>query len=426
MSEEPRAGDPKMPEESDLAGPVASDPKSERPARRGPMRAVIAAALLAAALGGVWYAYGVRSAAAPQARAAPPPPAVTVSHPLEQKIVEWDEFTGQFSAVEYVEVRARVSGYLTEIHFEDGQFVKKGDLLFVIDPRPFQADLQQAQANLERDKAQVVRADLDLKRYAELAKKDFAPQQQFEQARATSDSSIATVQGDEAAVVQARLNLEFTHIMAPVSGKISSHQVSLGNLVIGGSSGTTTLLTTIVSLDPIWFIFDMSEADYLAYERAVAAGLLKATGDSSVPVQVKLVDEQTWAHAGHMDFIDNQINRGAGTIRARAVFPNPQHLLTSGQFGRIRVPGSEPHEAMLVPDSAIVTDQSRKIVMTVKPDGTVAPRPIRPGPTYQGLRIVRSEIAADDAVVIDGLVRARPGAKVTPQPGKIALDPQAE
>src|SRR5579875_3219170 len=362
-----------------------------------------------------------------RARSAPPkPPVVTVSHPLQQRIVEWDEYTGQFSAVEYVEVRSRVSGYLTEIHFEDGQIVHKGDLLFVIDPRPFEADVQQAEANLQRDQAQLVRANLDLKRYADLAQKSFASQQQLEAARATAQAGAATVKADEAALDLARLNLEFTHITAPMSGRISSHQVSIGNLVIGGPTGTTTLLTTIVSLDPIYFVFDMSEADYLEYQRAVATGELKSTRDESVPVQLKLADERDWLHDGHMDFLDNQINRGSGTIRARAIFPNPGFLMTPGQFGRARVPGSGPHEAILVPDSAIVSDQSNKIVMTVRADGTVEPRVIRPGPSYGNLRIVRRGLSADDTIIIDGLMRARPGAKVTPQPGKIVLDIHAD
>ena len=359
-----------------------------------------------------------------EAQSAAPPPAVTVSHPLERKIVEWDEYTGQFAAVEYVDVRARVSGYLTEIHFQDGQLVKKGDLLFVIDPRPFQADLDQAQANLERDKAQVVSANLDLARYGALAKKEFAPQQQLEHARATAEGAIATVKGDEAALAQAKLNLEFTHITAPVGGRIGSHQVSIGNLVVGGSSGTLTLLTTIVSLDPIYFNFDMSESDYLGYQRALEKGLLTVAEGGAVPAYVRLADERGWPHEGHVDFIDNQINRGSGTIRARAVFANASLLLTPGLFGRIRVPGSEPHEAILIPDSAIVSDQSRKLVMTVAADGTVAAREIRPGPTFEGLRIVRSGLTASDTIVIDGLVRARAGAKVTPQQGKIV--PEAE
>jgi RND family efflux transporter MFP subunit len=395
--------------------------------RRGRARRIVAALSVVAAGAALSCWSLLPQGAHPAAAQSGPPPAppVTVAHPLQHEVVEWDDYTGQFAAVEYVELRARVSGYLTEIHFEDGQMVSKGDLLFVIDPRPFEAELRQAEANLERDKAQVWRADLDLKRYADLAKKSYAPQQQYEQARATSLAAAATVKADEAALAQAKLNLEFTRIVAPVSGRISRHLVSLGNLIVGGSTNTTTLLTTIVSLDPVYVNFDMSERDYLAYERAVAAGRLKSTRDSTVPVQARLSDERGWKHEGHMDFVDNQINRGSGTIRARAVFPNKSLLLTPGQFVRLRVPGSEPYQAILIPDAAIVTDQSRKIVMSVAADGTVTPKVIRPGPRYHGLRIVREGLAASDTIIVDGIVRARPGAKVTPQPGKVALDQAA-
>jgi RND family efflux transporter MFP subunit len=355
-----------------------------------------------------------------------PPPTVTVSPPLKKEIVEWQQFTGQFSAVEYVEIRARVSGYLTEIGFQDGQIVKKGDLLFVIDPRPFQADLALAEANLARDQAQAVRAGLDLKRYAELAKNSFASQQQYESSRAAADAAAASVRGDQAAVDQAKLNLEFTRITAPLTGRIGSHQVSIGNLVNGGSTGGTTLLTTIVSVDPIYLNFDMSETDFLGLERTARTGQFAFSRETDVTVHAKLVDEKNWLHQGKLNFIDNQLDRGSGTIRARAVFPNVDGTITPGQFARVRVPASPLYEAILIPDEAIVADQSRRIVMTVKPDGTVEPRVIRPGPGYQGLRIVRNGLSADDVIVIDGLMRIRPGAKVNPQPGKIATDPERD
>jgi len=201
--------------------------------------------------------------------------------------------------------------------------------------------------------------------------------------------------------------------------------VSVGNLVNGGDSGTTTLLTTIVSLDPIYFYFDMSETQYLAYQRAVAAGKLKSTRDNAVEVFAHLVDEKDWPHAGRMSFVDNQVDRGAGTIRARAEFANPGFFITPGQFARIRVPGSEPYQAILIPDSALVTDQSRKQVLVVKDDGTVEARVVRPGPSHDGLRIIRRGLAANDRIIIDGLMRARPGAKVTPQPGTIEPEPSS-
>lgn len=353
-----------------------------------------------------------------------PPPAVTVSAPLQKEIVEWQEFTGQFAAVDYIELRARVSGYLTEIHFEDGQIVKKGDLLFVIDPRPFEATLASAKAQLEQANAQVDLAQRNLARSQVLVKKADEPVSIYDQRVSEFKVATASVDVAKAAVTTAQLNVEFTHIVAPIDGRISNHLVSIGNLINGGDGGTSTLLTTIVSLDPIYFNFDMSEGDFLAYQRATAKGLLQSTRDSNIGVALHLSDERGWPHQGTMNFVDNQVNRESGTIRIRARFPNPDFFLTPGQFGRIHIPASEPYKAILIPDAAIVTDQSRKIVLTVKDDGTVAPKLIRPGPSYENLRIVRSGLEASDRIVIDGIIRARPGAKVTPQPGKIELEPE--
>ncbi|HKF73148.1 MAG TPA: efflux RND transporter periplasmic adaptor subunit [Stellaceae bacterium] len=353
------------------------------------------------------------------------PPTVTVSAPLQKEIVEWDEFTGQFAAVDYVEIRARVSGYLTEIHFQDGQMVKQGDLLFVIDPRPYEATLAAARAQLGQASAQIDLAQRQLERSAELRKKDFEPASSYDQR--VSELKVATAAGEaaKAAIRLAELNVEFTRITAPVTGRISNHLVSIGNLVSGGEGNGTTLLTTVVSLDPIYFNFDMSEGDFLAYQRATEKGLLRSTRDNSVPVALHLTDEKGWPHEGKLNFVDNQVDRSSGTIRVRAAFPNSDFSLTPGQFGRIRIPGSEPYQAILVPDAAVVTDQSRKIVMTVLDDGTVKPKVVRTGPTYDNLRIIRSGLEPNDRIVIDGLVRARPGAKVTPQPGKIDLEAQA-
>ena len=351
------------------------------------------------------------------APAAPPP--VTVSAPLQKEITEWDEYTGQFAAVDYVEIRARVSGYLTEIHFTDGQIVNKGDLLFVIDPRPYEIELQQAQAQLATAEASLDLANRELARAASLREKDFVAQSTYDQRLNTMKAAAASVETGKAAIRQAQLDLEWSHVTAPVSGRISEHLVSIGNLVNGGSSGTATLLTTIVSLDPIYLNFDMSEQQYLAYERATANGKLKSNRDGGVPAFARLTDERDWPHEGTLNFVDNQVDRGAGTIRARGIFPNPNFFLTPGQFGRVRIPGSEPYVAILVPDAAVVTDQSTKLLMTVNAEGTVVPKIVRLGPTIDGLRIVRSGIGPDDKIVIDGLVRARPGNKVTPQAGEI-------
>jgi RND family efflux transporter MFP subunit len=360
------------------------------------------------------------------AQAAPAaPPAVTVSTPLQKEITEWQEFTGQFAAVDYVEIRARVSGYLTEIHFQDGQIVKQGAPLFVIDPRPYEATLAAARAQLTQGTAQMDLAQRQLERSAELRKKDFEPASSYDQRVSELKVAAAAVESAKATIRSAELNVEFTRINAPVTGRISNHLVSIGNLVSGGEGSGTTLLTTIVSLDPIYFYFDMSETDYLAYQRATAKGLLKSTRDASVAVELHLNDEKGWPHKGTLNFVDNQVDRNSGTIRVRAVFPNPDFFLTPGQFGRIRIPGSEPYQAILVPDAAVVTDQSRKIIMTVRDDGTVEPKVVRTGPSYDNLRIIRSGLTPTDRIVIDGLVRARPGSKVTPQPGKIELEAQA-
>jgi RND family efflux transporter MFP subunit len=355
--------------------------------------------------------------------AAPPP--VTVSAPLQKEITEWDEFTGQFAAIDYVEIRARVSGYLTEIHFQDGQIVHKGDLLFVIDPRPYEATLASVQAQLGQAQAQVDLATRQLGRSAQLLKQGYEPQSNTDQRISDLKVATAAVEAAKAGIRSAELNVEFTHITAPISGRVSSHRVSIGNLITGNDSSTATLLTTVVSLDPIYFNFDVSEADYLAYQRATAKGNLQSARENSVAVALHLTDEKGWAHTGHLNFVDNQVDRGSGTIRLRAVFPNPDFLFTAGQFGRIRIPGSEPYKAILIPDEALVSDQSRKIVMTVNDDNTIVPKVVRPGPTHDGLRIIRDGLLPTDRIVIDGLMRARPGAKVTPQPGTITPAPDA-
>jgi RND family efflux transporter MFP subunit len=360
------------------------------------------------------FPVGILAADAPAA-----PPAVTVSQPIRRELAEWDEYTGQFAAKEYVEIRARVSGYLTEIHFADGQILKEGDLLFVIDPRPYEATLAAARAQLAQANAQVDLATQQLNRSAELRKKDFEPASNYDQRVSDLKVATAATESAKAAIRSAELNVGFTRITAPLAGRISNHQVSVGNLISGSDSAATPALTTIVSLDPIYFYFDMSEGDYLTYQRATAAGKLDEARDSS-PVYVRLTDEMEWPRRGLLNFIDNQVDRGAGTIRARATFPNSDFFVTPGQFGRIRIPASERYNAILIPDSAVVTDQSRKVVMTVKDDGTVEPKVVRPGPmTDDGLRIIRSGLAPTDRVIINGLVRARPGGKVTPQPGKI-------
>ena len=343
---------------------------------------------------------------------------VTVARPLQREIVEYDEFTGQFAPVEFVEVRSRVSGYLQKINLKEGQIVKKGDLLFVIDPRLFEAALASTKAQLAQSIARLELANRQLARAAKLRQRDFVAASAYDERLQEQRVAAASVAIARAAIRTAELNLEFCRIVAPIAGRIGRREISRGNLVTGGAGSGNTLLTTIVSINPIYFVFDMSESDFLAYQRAVQSGKLKSQRDA-IKVFGRLTDEPDWPREGTLNFVDNRIDRTAGTIRVRAVFPNKDGFLTPGQFGRIRIPGSEPYKALLIPDRAILTDQSNKIVMTVTKNGTVVPRRIKPGPMYDGLRIVRSGLSPDDRIIINGLMRARPGTKVTPQKGKI-------
>ena len=350
------------------------------------------------------------------AQAAPPPPEVTVAKPLVQKLTEWDEFTGRFEAVQQVDIRARVAGYLQEIRFEDGQAVEAGQLLFVIDPRPYQAAVDRAKAQIETQRAQLTLAQLDQDRTSRLVTTSAAARATLDERNAQLAEAQASLAGSEAQLRQAELDLGFTQVTAPFAGRISDRRVDVGNLV-----SDQTLLTTIVQLDPIYLSFDMSESDFLAYQRASARGELPSTRDNRTIVHAHLVDEDGWPHEGTMSFVDNVVDQGSGTIRGRATFPNADGLITPGQFGRIRIPGSPEYDAFLIPDSAIVTDQSRKVVLTVGGDGVVTPKIIRPGPSQPGgLRIVRRGLGAEDRIIINGIVRARPGTKVTPKDGVIS------
>jgi RND family efflux transporter MFP subunit len=353
----------------------------------------------------------------PPAVAAAPPP-VTVARPLQKKITEWDEYTGRFAAVNTVEIRARVSGYIDTIHFKDGQVVKQGDLLLVIDPRPYRLAVEQAKADVERANAKLEIASLDVQRAAPLIQNQTLTGREFDTRKSTQRDAAGQVASAEATLKQAELNLEWTAVRAPISGRISDRRVDPGNLVTGGSTGAT-LLTVIVSEDPIHFVFDGSEADFIHYLRLAAAGSRPSSRDAQNPVSVRLADETDYKHEGRMDFVDNAVNPKTGTIRGRAIFDNKDGLLTPGFFGRLRLFGGE-HDALLIPDTAIASDQSRKIVFTVADDGTVGTKLVEQGPIVDGLRVIRSGLAATDRIVIDGLQRARPGQKVKPEDGTIA------
>ena len=353
----------------------------------------------------------------PPAVAAAPPP-VTVARPLQKKITEWDEYTGRFTAVNTVEIRARVSGYIDSIHFKDGQVVKQSDLLLVIDPRPYRLAVEQAKADVERANAKLEIASLDVQRATPLIQNQTLTGREFDTRKSAQRDATGQVASAEATLKQAALNLEWTEVRAPISGRISDRRVDAGNLVTGGPSGAT-LLTVVVSQDPIHFIFDGSEADFIHYLRLAAAGTRPSSRDVQNPVSVRLADETDYQHEGRMDFVDNAVNPKTGTIRGRAIFDNKDGLLTPGFFGRLRLFGGE-HDALLIPDTAIASDQSRKIVFTVADDGTVGTKLVELGPIVDGLRVIRSGLAPTDRIVIDGLQRARPGQKVKPEDGTIA------
>jgi RND family efflux transporter MFP subunit len=374
-----------------------------------PVRTPLAAALAVAALVLAGCGQGQQPARAPA-----PPPTVTVANPVKRVIVDHDEYVGRFVAVDAVEIRARVSGYLDKIHFTDGQAVDQGDLLVTIDRRPFQTALDQARANLAQAKANLAFTESDLGRAQQLVRDRTITEQTFDQRTQAKRVAEASVAANEAAVRQAELDLQFTELRAPVSGRIGDRRVSPGNLVTGGT-GTTTMLATIVSTAPIRFEFTFDEASLLRYERLSKQSKEGEAWGAATPVMLMLIDEKDFSHRGRMDFVDNVIDRSSGTIRARAVFPNADGLFTPGMFARVQVPGSLPYEALLVPDAAIGTEQARKYLLVVGDDNVVKQQYVTLGQVEGAMRVIKSGLAADDRVVVNGLMRARPGGKVTPQ-----------
>ena len=353
----------------------------------------------------------------PQQAAAAPPP-VTVAQPTKRTVTDWDEFTGRFEAVEEVQVRARVGGFVTSVEFRDGDIVHAGDLLYVIDSRPFEAVADQADGQLSDARAKAELAKRELDRGLALVTTSAVSESVVDQRRQALQAARAAEMQAEGALKAAKLNVEFTHVIAPLTGRVSRHLVSPGNLV-QGSEGGATLLTSIVTLDPIYIYFDVDEATYLRNNKLWFEGKRPSSRDTANPVQVTLTGETKPSHDGKMDFIDNRLDASTGTLRSRAVIPNKDLSILPGQFGRVRLIGSSPYEALLLPDTAIATDQSRKIVFVVKDDDTVEARAVVLGPLDGGLRVIREGLKAEDRVIVDGLQRARVGAKVKPQKAEI-------
>ena len=351
----------------------------------------------------------------------PPPPGVTVAAVPERDVKEWDEFIGRLEAVEAVQIRPRVSGYIQQVAFNEGNGVRKGQVLFEIDPRPYLAAMARAEAELEVARARAQLAGRDVVRAQRLVAVQAISREEMDSRSAGQEENEAAVRAAEAAVATARLDLEWTKVRSPISGRVSRAEVTEGNLVQAGADAA--LLTTVVSLDPIYVYFEGDEQTYLKYAALARAGSRPNSRDNRTPVELGLSDEEGFPHEGYVDFVDNQLNAEAGTIRFRAVFSNKDHLFTPGLFARIRLVGSGTYPAKLVLDRAVGTDQDKKFVLVLKPDSTVDYRPVQLGRLIDGFRVVDSGLVAGEQIVINRLQRVRPGAKVTPKTAPMTLDP---
>jgi membrane fusion protein, multidrug efflux system len=340
-----------------------------------------------------------------------PPPAVTVAKPVVKEVVEHDDFTGRFNAIEYVEVRARVTGYLQKIHFQDGAVVKKGELLFTIDRRPYKAALDQAQAALSSAQARLNFTQTDLERAQTLSRSGNISEQVTDQRRQNSLTAQADVDSATAALRQAQLNYDFTEVRSPIDGRISQRLVTEGNIVITDQ----TLLTTIVSLDPIYFSFTVDERSFLAYQNTLKIGMGATQNEHTVPILVALTGEAKPTRKGMLNFVDNRVDEATGTVLLRATVENPDRFIKPGLFGIVSMPASKPSRGVLIPDDAIAANQDKRLVYVVGDDNVVQPRNIRPGPKIDGYRVVRDGLKGDETIVVTGLTRVRPGAKVTPE-----------
>jgi len=380
----------------------AESPGAPRRGRRiGWIVLVVAAVALA------WYVF--RGGDAPAAT--PPAPVVTVAAPLQRQVTEWDDFIGRFEASRSVEVRPRVSGQITAVHFRDGQFVRQGQPLFTIDARPYRAELAEAQAGVATASSTLALAQSDLARALRLVADDAVSKSEIDALRARVTAGRAGLAAAQARVRSRSLDVEFTTVRAPISGRISDRRVDAGNLVAAGDGPAATLLTTINATDPLYFTFEGSEGMFLKAKRE---GL-----GNGAPVDIKLQDETAFTRHGKLDFTDNGLDPKSGTIRARAVVANPDNFLTPGMFGNMRMASGGSENALLVPDTAVQADQTRKLLLVVGKDGTVVAKPVDLGPLVDGLRVIRSGLVPTDRVIIEGTQMAIPGSKVTARPGRI-------
>lgn len=348
-----------------------------------------------------------------QADQAPALPHLSVAHPIVREVVEWDEYTARIESPHSVEVRARVSGVLDSVAFRDGQMVEKGQLLFVIDPRPFRAEFDRARGELAQRESRLALAQTEAKRAERLVARKAISQEEYEMRVSTLRNSEGTLQSARAALESARLNLEFTEVRSPIRGRAGRDLVHAGNLVSGGAE-QSTLLTTIVSLDPIHAYFEVDERAYLKYTNLAKSGARPSSRDVQNVVLLQLVDETDFPHRGHMDFVDNALDVTTGTLQGRAIIPNPDLKLSPGLFARLRLIGSGRYRAVLLPDSAVGTDQSERFVFVVGAGDKVERRGVVLGPMIEGFRVIREGVSADDRVVLTGIQAARPGAVVVP------------
>jgi RND family efflux transporter MFP subunit len=390
--------------------PLTRPPRYHSLMQDGRGEVILALALILAAVNG-----GCRRKAMPP----PPAPAVTVARPLSQEVIEWDEYTGHLEAVETVELRARISGLVFSTPFQEGAIVKKDELLVEIDVQPFEADLESKIAAEQQASAQVDLALITYDHLKELMPMESASPIEFKQSEASLRQARAAVAGAQAAVKSARLNVEWCRIMSPIAGRISRKFVTEGNLVTGGT-GTGTLLTTITSIDPIYCYVDADEHSVLKYQKLSREGKRVSARDAQIPCFLQLSNETGFSHEGVVDFVDNRLDPLTGTIRARGVFPNSSGWLTPGFFGRLRLPGSGRYQALLVPDSAITTDQNEKQLLVVGADDVVHIRRIKQGALFGDLRAIASGITPQERIVINGQMNARAEEKVTPQETQIS------